>query len=78
MLGLINFICQHISLQTVVLLALASILLVHLIPYLLDPHHIRKIPGPFFAKFTDAWLGLVCKDGHRSEVVHQMHLKYGA
>lgn len=78
MLGVINLIFQHLSPQTVVLFGLTSFILVHVIPYLLDPHRIRKYPGPFFAKFTDAWLGLVCKDGHRSEVVHQMHLKYGA
>jgi hypothetical protein len=78
MLGIINLIFQYLSPQTVVLLGFVSVVFVHVIPYLLDPYHIRKHPGPFFAKFTDAWLGMVCKDGHRSEVVHQMHLKYGA
>lgn len=78
MLGAIDLICQHLSPQVVVLLGLTSVVLAHVVPYLLDPHKIRKYPGPFFAKFTDAWLGSVCKDGHRSEVVHQVHLKYGA
>lgn len=53
-------------------------ILVHLVPYLYDPHGLRSYPGPFLAKFSDAWLGVVSKNGHRSELVHEMHLKYGA
>lgn len=78
MLGVINLILQQLSPQNVVLLGLVSVVLAHVIPYLLDIHHIRKIPGPFFAKFTDAWFGLVAANGHHSEVVHELHLKYGA
>ena len=77
MLAGINLISQYLTPQTVILTGLASVVLVHVIPYLLDPHHIRRYPGPFFAKFTDIWLGVVCKQGHRSEIVHQLHLKYG-
>jgi len=61
-------------------LALAGTSLVvlwHLVPWLYDTHGTRSIPGPFIAKFSDIWLGLVAKNGHRSEVVHQLHLKYG-
>ena len=53
------------------------ILAVHLVPYVADPHGIRSIPGPWLAKFTDAWLGRVAARGHRSEVVHELHKKYG-
>ena len=73
----VSLIFQYLTLQTVILFGLTSFVLVHVIPYLLDPHHLRKYPGPFFAKFTDAWLGAICKQGHRSETVHQLHLKYG-
>ncbi|KAF7360600.1 Cytochrome P450 monooxygenase [Mycena venus] len=55
----------------------ATVVLVHLAIYLVDPYGIRKYPGPFLAKFTDAWLGYVSQQGHRSEVIHDMHLKYG-
>jgi benzoate 4-monooxygenase len=51
--------------------------LAHVVPYLYDPHGIRQYPGPFIAKFSDIWLGLVAKNGHRSEVVHRMHQMYG-
>ena len=49
------------------------------VPYLVDPHCIRSngITGPLFAQFSDAWLGWVAGQGHRSEVVHEIHEKYG-
>jgi len=52
-------------------------LLVHLIPYLFDPQGIRSYPGPLLARLSDAWLGWVAAQGHRSEVVHGLHEKYG-
>jgi benzoate 4-monooxygenase len=73
----LNLLFQYLTPQSVILFGLTSFVLVHVVPYLLDPHHIRKYPGPFFAKFTDAWFGMICKQGHRSETVHQWHLKYG-
>ena len=53
------------------------ILAVHIVPYVVDAHGARSIPGPWLAKFTDAWLGRVAARGHRSEVVHELHKKYG-
>ncbi|KAI0316224.1 cytochrome P450 [Amylostereum chailletii] len=55
----------------------AFFVLAHLLPWLLDVHHIRSYPGPFLAKFSDLWLGRVAAQGHRSEVVHDMHKQYG-
>ncbi|KAJ6495457.1 cytochrome P450 monooxygenase [Mycena sanguinolenta] len=54
-----------------------ALVLVHLLIYFVDPYGIRHHPGPFLAKFSDAWLGYVSQQGHRSEVIHEMHLKYG-
>ncbi|KAF8888565.1 cytochrome P450 monooxygenase [Infundibulicybe gibba] len=65
------------DLSTLAFLVPAAVVLAHLIPYFLDPHGIRLYPGPFLAKFSDIWLGWVAKQGHRSEVVHKMHQKYG-
>lgn len=64
----------------IALIALVPIiwLLSHFVAYFADPQAIRSIPGPFLAKFTDAWLGWVSAHGHRSEVVHKMHEKYGS
>ena len=53
------------------------ILAVHLVPYIADAHGIRSIPGPWLAKFTDAWFGRVAARGHRSELVHELHKEYG-
>ncbi|EJC97665.1 cytochrome P450 monooxygenase [Fomitiporia mediterranea MF3/22] len=54
-------------------------LVVHLIPYLVDRYHIRRngITGPSLARFSDAWLGWVVANGRQSEVVHEMHKKFG-
>jgi len=54
-----------------------TVILVHFIPWLVDPHGLRSFPGPCLARFSDLWLGRVAQQGHRSEVVHQMHEKYG-
>lgn len=63
---------------TAALLVLAvGVALVHVVPWLFDPHGIRSYPGPLLAKFSDAWLGWVAAQGHRSEVVHELHKKYG-
>ncbi|KAF5379018.1 hypothetical protein D9615_006079 [Tricholomella constricta] len=70
-------IIRNVDLSTLAVVAPSLFVLAHLVPYFWDSHGIRSIPGPFLAKFTDAWLGLVSKHGHRSEVVHAMHQKYG-
>ncbi|KAL1943852.1 hypothetical protein VTO73DRAFT_3670 [Trametes versicolor] len=58
-------------------LVFAAVVLVHVVPYLLDPHGFRSYPGPFLAKLSDFWLGKVAADGHRSERVHELHEIYG-
>jgi benzoate 4-monooxygenase len=55
----------------------AAIVLIHIIIYFVDPYGFRQYPGPFLAKLTSAWLGWVAQQGHRSEVVHELHRKYG-
>ncbi|KAI0123926.1 cytochrome P450 [Xylariales sp. AK1849] len=50
-------------------------LLLRLYHYILSP--LRSIPGPFLARFTDAWYFLQLRSG-RFEVINQeLHLKYG-
>ena len=65
--------------RSVLVLIPAVFLVVHVVPYFVDPHCIRRngVKGPFWAQFSDAWLGLVTGQGHRSEVVHDLHQKYG-
>lgn len=58
-------------------LVFAAVVLVHVVPYILDPHGFRSYPGPFLAKLSDFWLGKVAADGHRSERVHELHEIYG-
>jgi benzoate 4-monooxygenase len=54
-----------------------AIILLHVTIYLLDPYGLQQYPGPLLAKFTDAWLGWAVQQGHRSEVIHKLHKKYG-
>ena len=63
--------------STALYLVPVAVLLAHAVPYFVDPQRIRQYPGPFVAKFSDIWLGLVAKHGHRSEEVHKQHQKYG-
>ncbi|KAJ3501164.1 hypothetical protein NLJ89_g9465 [Agrocybe chaxingu] len=77
MLGVLSLAYQTLDWRVVALGAPAVIVLAHFLSWLIDPHGIRKIPGPLVAKFSDIWLGIISKNGHRSEVVHQMHQKYG-
>ncbi|KIK71442.1 hypothetical protein GYMLUDRAFT_149556 [Collybiopsis luxurians FD-317 M1] len=60
--------------------SLLSFLFIHiLLPYILDPHSLRKlsIPGPRVAALSDLWLGYHSANGHRSEAVHALHERYG-
>lgn len=68
---------EHIKYLSVLLLVPVPILLAHVVPYLRDTYNQRSIPGPFLARFSGLWLGWVASQGHRSDVVHQLHNKYG-
>ncbi|KAG1823417.1 cytochrome P450 [Suillus subaureus] len=68
---------EDLNYLSALLLIPVPILLAYVIPYLRDPYNQRSIPGPFLARFSDIWLGWVASQGHRSDVVHQLHNKYG-
>ncbi|RXW15522.1 hypothetical protein EST38_g10327 [Candolleomyces aberdarensis] len=74
---MLDFVYDRLSLSNALYLIPVAVVIVHLVPYLLDSHGVRKYPGPLVARFSDIWLGLVSKGGHRSEVVHKMHQQYG-
>ena len=69
----------HLDALIISAVLLAAVLLVHVVPFLTDRHGIRanNVPGPLWARFTDAWMGLVALRGHRSETVHELHQKHG-
>ncbi|KAF8270465.1 cytochrome P450 monooxygenase [Lactarius quietus] len=66
-----------LSPTSVILLVPVLVILGHLVPWIVDPHGLRSFPGPWLACFSDLWLGRVARQGHRSEVVHELHEKYG-
>ncbi|KXN92561.1 Benzoate 4-monooxygenase [Leucoagaricus sp. SymC.cos] len=73
----LNTLFDKVDLETAAYAIPGAILAIHLIPWLWDPHGIRNYPGPLLAKFSDIWLAYVSKKGHRSEVIHEAHRKYG-
>ncbi len=73
----LTFDSLHTDFPTVIATVTVLVVLVHLVPYLIDFHRLRSYPGPLIAKFSDAWLGYVSYQGHRSEIVHDLHRKYG-
>jgi benzoate 4-monooxygenase len=56
---------------------LACAVLYYVYPYLVTFKHLRRIPAPFPAQFTNWWLLLVCRRGDRYETVDKLHKKLG-
>jgi len=65
------------SLTSAVLVLPVLVILAHLIPWIVDPHGLRSFPGPWLAHFSHFWLGRLAAQGHRSEVIHELHEKHG-
>jgi benzoate 4-monooxygenase len=49
----------------------------YLYSYLVTFEHLRGIPGPFPAQFTNLWLLSVCRRGKRYRIVDEIHKKLG-
>ncbi|KAF8712308.1 Cytochrome P450 monooxygenase, partial [Rhizoctonia solani] len=60
--------------------ALGALMVVfYVAPYLLDPYNYRhRFPGPPLAGFTNWWMYRVVRAGNHSEIVKQLHAKYGS
>ncbi|CAE6363336.1 unnamed protein product [Rhizoctonia solani] len=51
----------------------------YLVPYLLDTHdYRRRFSGPFAASLSNWWLSRSAQSGNHSEIIHELHEKYGA
>ncbi|CAE6439535.1 unnamed protein product, partial [Rhizoctonia solani] len=54
------------------------VLTFYVVPYLLDPYdYRRRFPGPPLAGLTNWWMSSIVRSGHHSEIVRQLHEKYG-
>ncbi|KAK3308440.1 cytochrome P450 [Chaetomium strumarium] len=56
---------------------LVAAVVYYVYPYLVTYRHLRRIPAPFPAQFTNWWLLLVCRGGHRYDTVDQVHKRLG-
>ncbi|CCO28579.1 hypothetical protein BN14_02575 [Rhizoctonia solani AG-1 IB] len=56
----------------------ALLLAYYLIPYLLDTHdYRRRFSGPFVASLSNWWLSKSTQSGRHSEIIYELHEKYG-
>merc|ERR1712000_42192 len=60
-----------------VLAIVVLVTLYYVTPYLTDNAHLRGIPGPPTAAFSNIWLLSACRRGKRFAIVHDMHKKMG-
>ncbi|AEO63061.1 uncharacterized protein THITE_2107910 [Thermothielavioides terrestris NRRL 8126] len=56
---------------------LVAAVVYYVYPYLVTYRHLRHIPAPFPAQFTNWWLLLVCRRGDRYATVDKVHKKLG-
>jgi benzoate 4-monooxygenase len=56
---------------------LVAAVVYYVYPYLVTHRHLRAIPAPFPAQFTNWWLLLVCRRGNRYDTVDKLHKKLG-
>ncbi len=57
--------------------ALAGLVFYYLFPYFVTYRHLRSIPAPFPAQFTNLWLLYTVRRGRRYLAVHELHEKLG-
>ncbi|KOS19311.1 Benzoate 4-monooxygenase [Escovopsis weberi] len=65
------------ALWALVALLSASLIASYLYPYFVTHSHLRGIPAPFFARFSNLWLLAVCRQGRRYLAVDELHRKHG-
>jgi len=58
-------------------IVLAGLAFFYLYPYFVTYRHLRKIPSPFPAQFTNLWLLYATRRGKRYLMVDNMHKKLG-
>jgi len=74
-MALINLLFSPLALAGGLVVALAYY---YLYPYFVTNGHLRDIPAPFPAAFTNWWLLYACRRGKRYLVVDEVHKKLGS
>ncbi|KAH7232287.1 cytochrome P450 [Fusarium redolens] len=59
------------------LAVLLCVSLFYVIPYFYTYRHLRGIPGPLLARFSNLWLMYICRQSKRSYTVHDLHERLG-
>ncbi|KAI0205554.1 cytochrome P450 [Astrocystis sublimbata] len=72
-MAIVNLLASPFTLVAALVIAIAY----YAYPYFVTFKHLRPIPAPFPAQFTNWWLLYVCRRGKRYEVVDQVHKELG-
>lgn len=76
-MAIVDFIISPWAPVGLVVSLVVSLVVYYLYPYFVTYRHLRRIPAPFPAQFTNWWLLLVCRRGNRYETVDKLHKKLG-
>ncbi|CZR49130.1 putative benzoate 4-monooxygenase cytochrome P450 [Fusarium proliferatum ET1] len=52
-------------------------LLFYILPYFYTYRHLRGVPGPLLARFSNLWLLYICRKSKRSDTVYDLHERLG-
>ncbi|KAI0389592.1 cytochrome p450 benzoate 4-monooxygenase [Xylariaceae sp. FL0594] len=61
-----------------ILLPIWVLTIYYIVPYFTTYKHLRHIPGPFWARFSNAWLALGARNGQKYAWVHDAHQRYAS
>ncbi|MBW0525988.1 hypothetical protein O181_065703 [Austropuccinia psidii MF-1] len=76
-LVIFDLICSHHFIALISSILLLLVLRFYIFVYFIDSFRLRRLPGPFLAKFSRLWLAYISRRGRRYQSIHQAHLKYG-
>ncbi|KAK0720210.1 cytochrome P450 [Lasiosphaeris hirsuta] len=72
-MAVINLVCSPWAPAVVAL----GFVFYYVFPYLVTYKHLKGIPAPFPAQFSNLWLLRVCRRGHRYKTVDRLHKELG-
>ncbi|KAI5462049.1 cytochrome P450 [Mariannaea sp. PMI_226] len=76
-MAVVNFILSVATSLWIIPAALVVVLASYLYEYFITFSHLRGLPAPFPAQFSNLWLLYVCRRGERYKVMHKLHKELG-
>lgn len=76
-MALVDLLLSAVTSWLTVPATIALVLAWYLYSYFVTFGHLRHLPAPFPAQFTNLWLLYVCRRGERYKVMHRLHKERG-